>query len=243
MVIRTNDPRLYVPPAGELTRQARQGLVAEWDMVTFDASNPLLLTDTSGNGRNALFNATPTKTALGVSFNGTYYADATLPLLGSSYTAVVVYTGVTNGYCIFGNRNDSDNNGTMFKGGTSGITHGVGANQVSVVQATGTGVYQAPILKVQEDNQGRAKQVGAGILGYRNTFRADVLDPQTVWRIGGMRATVGGNPNGLGANPMNSGTIAYAAVWGWITGERQDAAIASYLRAKLALRGVTILPN
>lgn len=240
MTTAIHDPRLFLPPAGEITRLAREGLVAEWDFLTFDGGNPLLMLDQSGNARNALFTSAPTKTTAGVSFNGTFWADATLPALGYNYTALVAYfTSVGAGFYVFGNRDISTDNGLGFRtaGSLTSGAFGVGGG---VPQATGAN-YQVPIAKVVEYNQARAKQVNGGILDYGVTQKPNTgPDTQTVWRIGAGRQSVGGSPAGVAPTPLQSSTIAYAMVWNKVTSERQDAAIAAFLRAKLALRGVVV---
>jgi hypothetical protein len=242
MTVKTSDPRLFLPPSGEVARLAREGLLAEWDMATFDAGNAKLMLDQSGNGFNALFTANPTRATEGVVFNGSYWADAVLPVLNNRYSALVVYAGGSGGYHIFGNRTQAGSgNGTQFQVGPT-LLHGITANQCSIFTATGANVYQAPIAKVYENNQARANQITGGILEYTNTIREedDSPDVQTVWRIGGTRTTSGGNPNAIGTFPMNSGVIAYAMIWDHITSDRQDAAISAYLRAKLSPRGVLL---
>jgi hypothetical protein len=242
MTITTSDPRLFLPPSGEVARLAREGLLAEWDMATFDADNAKLMLDQSGNGFNALFTATPTLNTAGVTFTGAYWADAVLPMLSNRYSALVVFAGPGPGYHVFGNRTQAaSGNGTQFQSGPY-LLHGVGGNQCAIAAATGTNVWQAPIAKVYENNQARANQITGGILEYTNTLREEDGSPdtQTVWRIGGTRTTSGGDPNAIGSFPMNSGGIAWAMVWDHITSERQDAAIAAYLRAKLLPRGVLL---
>jgi hypothetical protein len=240
MTIKTADPRLFLPPSGEVTRLAREGCIAEWDMATFDAGNAKLMLDQSGKGANMLFTAIPSLVAAGVAFNGTYWGDATLPLLSGSYSALAVFNNIAPGYYIFGNQTqDAGQNGTMVRGGIT-AEHGIFANSAVVGNFSAAGVYNAPIIKVQEDNQARVKHITGGILNYTNTLRGeDQADQQTVWRMGGTRQTVAGDPDAIGPFPF-TGNLAYAMVWNRLTSEHQDAAIASYLRSKLAPRSVTL---
>lgn len=238
MTIKTGNPLFPIRSAAEVTRFAREGLIAEWDCKTF--SPAAVMTDLSGNGHDMTFTTAPTGTSGGISFNGTYWGDATLPVLTRNYSLFLVHKMPTSGFVAFGNRNSTAARGVWMRpfptagGGTVQIESAEVANDANGPSASAT-TWTATIVKIYEDNQARAKGLTQGILGYSHTIRGTFADDRALWRLGSGIQNVTDS-----LNPMPSGEAAYCGVFNRITSERQDAALLAYLKGILTPRGVTI---
>lgn len=244
MAFKSGNPALYLPVAGEAARLAREGMIAEFDMLTFSGGNNKLLLDQSGNGNNALFNLTPTLSSTGTTFGGTYWADFTLPVLARNYTYFAVILSNSGGFFVFGSYNASDQRGSSLRlgavaPGLSSAQHGSTGNVANGPTSNGS-AWVPIIVKMSDDNQARIKQLGTGILGYRNSLRGEDYgdEDRTLWRIGAAMQTSGADHT-VNYLPLEQGTIAYCGVYNRVTTDNQDAALLHYLRGKLAGRGIT----
>lgn len=235
-MIATKDPRFPLLGAGEITRFAHEGMIAEWDMQTLIGSS---LRDLTGQGNHALFNAPPTVTSQGISFNGTYWADMTLPApLLNEFSFFLVHRVPGDGYLAFGDRNASSKQGyslRMF--GNVQINSQSDFNDGTGPVSNGT-IWTATIVKVDAEGHARIKSLTGGILGYTHVLRADGDDVRTLWRIGAGIANLSGTDSAY--LPLASGTLAYAGIFSRMPSEDQDAALLSYLRTALAPRGITL---
>jgi hypothetical protein len=226
---------------------ATRGLLAEYDMLTFDAGNNKLMLDQSGNGNDALFNLTPTVTAEGVSFNGTYYADVTLPVLTRNFSYATIFKGNGAGYHLGGSYNVTDQRGSSIRTGASGATsstiyHGRNGNTANG-PTIGASIWVAIIVKMNEANQARVKALPRGILGYTNSLSPEEYgaDDRTLWRIGGAMQTSGGDHTVI-YQPLDQGTIAWFGIFDHYTSEEQDEALLTYLQDLMTPRSITIAP-
>lgn len=236
----TGNPTLAQSLSGDLTRRARRGLVAEFDMQTQSGG---ALTDLSGNGYNATLAGGPQFTSEGLAFTGSQYADFILPNgLGLGYSMAIVFKAAANGYVVFGSRNSDDQVGSWVRSMPDSImvTSGIANNDAKVTPLASLNAYSAITAKVYPFGQARGRLMGTGTLGYRSTLRPDgVADTRARWRIGGGANTSGTNHD----NPyllLDQGTIAYIMLFNIVTSEDQDGAILEYLAAKLLPRGIPL---
>jgi len=235
-MIATKDPRFPQLGAGEIARFAHEGMIAEWDMKTLNGNS---LRDLTGQGNHALFNAAPTVTAQGISFNGTYWADMTLtaPLL-NEFAFFLVHRVPADGYLAFGDRNASTRQGYCLRMINYAQVYSQSDSNEGLGPVSNGNIWTATIVKVDAEGHARIKSLTGGVLGYTHALRADGDDLRTMWRIGAGIANLNGADSVY--QPLMSGTLAYAGIFNRMPSEDQDAALASYLRAALAPRGIVI---
>jgi hypothetical protein len=235
-MIATKDPRFPLLGAGEIARFAHEGMIVEWDMKTLVGNS---LRDLTGQGNHALFNAAPTVTAQGISFNGTYWADALIqPALKNEFSFFLVSKVPGDGYIAFGNRNATTQQGHSLRMLPNMQLNGQSDFNDCAGPVSNGNVWTAVIVKVDAEGHARIKSLTGGILGYTHILRADGDDLRTLWRIG---AGIG-NLNGTDSAylPLASGVLAYAGIFNRMTSEDQDAALLSLLRASLTPRGIAL---
>ena len=246
MTIATKNPAFALPHTDDLALDARHGIVAEFDMLTY--SSGTVMTDVSGNGRNATFNVAPTVNAEGTVFGGGKYATFDLPAgLGDNYTFAVVAKANNGGYWLGGCHNVNDNIGSSLQAHPAAVKliSGNNANEAFIANASSSGTYAGYIAKVapfEPGGLGRGCAMGSGPLGYRNCIRPSLLaekDTRTKWAIGATFQTSGGNHDTI-YNPLDTGTIAYFAVWNRAVDDEQDAQIYAWLKGVMAGRSITI---
>lgn len=239
----TSNPALWLPNATEYERLAREGMIAEFDMLTFDPGDDTLLLDQSGQGNDAVFTLTPTVTSEGVQFDGTYYADFTLPVLERSYSYIIIIKSNAGGLYAFGSYNFTDKRGSCIRVGSGSkytVEHGSSGN-IAEGPATSSTLYKSLLVNMSEDNQARLRPLTLGVLGWTNSLRGEAYaaEDRTLWRIGAIMQTVAGDHTVV-YQPLNTGTIAYCAVFNRVVSERQAAALLRYLQELMGARGVTI---
>lgn len=244
MTLATNNPAFALPHSDDVALDARAGLIAEFDMVTYNSAT--VLADISGNGNHATFPAAPTVNAQGTVFTGTEYADFVLPsALLKNYSVVVVVKSAYAGYYIGGSWNQTQLAGTAIRAHSSSgltVTSGISSNTIIAIDGPDTVNYRHVVAKVLSNAAFRARTLNSGVLGYRNGLRPlknAELDTRTRWRIGAVAQTVDADTDAP-LSPLNSGTIAWFALYGRATSDAQDAAIYAYLKAKMAARSITI---
>jgi hypothetical protein len=219
---------------------AQVGMVGEWDFMTFSGSDPKVMLDRSGNGKDANWQTAPTPGSDGITLGSanTNYARTGVTGLVSAYSALVVFKPLTGmlASCPF-LCNWGAQQGSMLWTQTSGATlkHqmqvGSGAQQVFCDTVT-PNAWMA-VLHTVDDTGER----------WRNLIAATAYTGAT-----GARASrewvIGGAWNGTdGATVQYINrftTFGYAALYGRVVAPSEDATILSYVRAKMAARGVTI---
>lgn len=233
--LRTSPDNMALHVRDTASVAALSGILAEWDMKTIAGT---AMTDVSGNGNTATFTGTPTITAFGVSFNGTYWADATIAALpGDNFSFFYVAKIFGEGYYAMGSFNNAlGPMGHAFRA-MPGFTELFASdlnNSSQVGSPMANDKWYSAFANIDK-RHGRVRGITQGPGLWAPTLREDnAASTRTRWRIGAAFTTAE-----AALLPLVSGEIAYCGIFKRVLSEGDIYRLIPYIQSKLTPRGIT----
>lgn len=238
----TRNPNL---PIARLKRAALKNIAFLYDCVTFNSATEMA--DISGNGLHATWDAAPTTTSLGVTCDGSRYADcdAGTQDFYDNITGffVIRHTGAANSRIVMSQfRELAQSPGVAIKtiaGWTPRMFVGSVSNDSSAQgtesghAATATNAWRIVIFKVV-DGHGLVIDPLTGTKTVTRTWGTGYVGAKA-WRL-----AAGFDAADAPLFPQVNATLAMCGVIDAVTDEAQDAALVQYIRTVMTARGVTI---
>lgn len=237
-----NNPALPIVDTSK--HPAQFGLVAEYDMLTFNSAT--VMKDLSGNGKHATFNAAPTLNSYGWVGTGDCRALTGVTDLGSNMSGFLV--------CRVTDINQTDgrfylSNWGQFSGGLLHPNGAAGSRKFGWQQGGGTSQYQSDLAEDIVDDKWYLMYFYIGAGGAANlknltdgtagtTPIASGATSNRQWVIGG-----GYSPSSetvASQWDLAFGEIAYCGLYNKVLTANQEAYLKDYVASKVLSRGIVV---